>query len=172
MVLNVAVDEEEAPQEESTDEKISVKERFLILKPWLQVGGLVALLVMLMTTSLVTGLMVTGIIDINPENKRVVSNMGDAMSICDSAIQEDHGALLQAFALDDLSSHSDRESGGYRLYYELNMYRDNTRQTGVNKFYVNCFISAKGRIKRMDLLEDKSFVPRAVRRSKGNVIGL
>lgn len=172
MVLNVAVDEEEAPLEGAGDEKTSIKERLLILKPWLQVGGLVVLLLILMTSSLVTGLMVTGIIDINPEKKRTVSNMGDAMSICDNAIQEDHGALLQAFALDDLSSHGDKESGGYRLYYELNMYRDNTRQTGVNRFYVNCFVSAKGRIKRMDLLEDKSFVPRALRRSKGNAIGL
>ncbi|MGH1440000.1 MAG: hypothetical protein ACRBBR_07830 [Cellvibrionaceae bacterium] len=168
----MAVDEDEAPQEEADADKISVKERFIILKPWLQVGGLVVLLMMLMTTSLVTGLMVTGVININPENKRVVSNMGDAMSICDGAIHDEHGSLLQTFALDDLSSHGDKESGGYRLYYELNMYRDNTRQTGVNKFYVNCFVSAKGRIKRLDLLEDKSFVPRALRRSKGNAIGL
>ncbi len=88
----MAVDEDEAPQEEADADKISVKERFMILKPWLQVGGLVVLLMMLMTTSLVTGLMVTGVININPENKRVVSNMGDAMSICDGAIHDEHGS--------------------------------------------------------------------------------
>lgn len=167
----MAIDENIEP-EEAVSEKVSLGERLSVAKPWLQVGGLVVLLLMLMTTSLVTGLMVTGVININPENKLVVSNMGDAMSICDRAIQDEQGALLQAFAVDDLSSHGDEVSGGYRLFYEMNRYRDATRQTGVDKFYINCFVSAKGRIKRLDVLEDKSFVPRAVRKSKGNAIGL
>jgi len=168
----VAVDEDKAASEEAPAEKISIKEHLRILKPWLQVGGLVTLLIMLMTTSLVTGLMAVGVININPENRRVVNNMGDAMSICEGEIQQEHGSLLQAFAVDDLSSHGDKASGGYRLYYELNMYRDTTRQSGVNKYYVNCFVSAGGRIKRMELLEDKTFVPKALRRTKGNAIGL
>lgn len=168
----MAVDENVAPEEEAAPEKVSIAERIKPYKAWFQVVGLVLLLVILMTTSLVTGLMVTGVIDINADNKRMVNNLGDAMSICDGAIQEEHGGLLQAFVLDDLSSHGDEKSGGYRLYYEMSVYRDATRQTGINKFYINCFVSAGGRIKRMDLLEDKAFVPRAVRRTKGNAIGL
>jgi len=158
--------------EKAAPEKVSFNERLALVKPWLLVGGLVVLLVMLMMTSLVTGLIVSGIININPDNKQVVSNMGDAMSICEGAIQDEQGALLQAFAIDDLSSHGDDASGGYRLFYEINKYRNASRQTGVDKFFVNCFVSAKGRVKRLDFLEDKAFVPRAARKSKGNEIGL
>lgn len=163
-------EEDDAPTEAVV--KLSLSERLSEFKSWFQVAGLIVLLLMLMTTSIVTGLMVTGVININEEKKQVVSNMGDATSICDQALQDEHGDLMQAFALDDLSSHGDEESGGYKLFYEMNMYRDTSRQSGVQKFYVNCFVSAAGRIKRMDLLEDKSFVPKAVRRTSGNVIGL
>ncbi|MFT6389503.1 MAG: hypothetical protein ACJAUP_002896 [Cellvibrionaceae bacterium] len=167
----MATDENIEP-EKAVPKKVSFSERLVIAKPWLLVGGLILLLVMLMVTSIVTGLMVTGVININPDNKQVVSSMGDAMSICEGAIQDEQGALLQAFAVDDLSSHGDDASGGYRLFYKINKYRDVSRQTGVDRFYVNCFVSAKGRIKRLDFIEDKVFVPRAARKSKGNEIGL
>ncbi len=137
-----------------------------------QVIGLILLLLILMTTSVVTALMATGIIDIYPDEHGPVNSMTDAQFICDQELQAEHGELMQMFVLDDLSSHSDDKRGGYKLYYEMNMYRDASRSTGVNKFYINCFVSAGGRIKRMELFEEKEYAPKAGRRSQGNAIGL
>ena len=129
-------------------------------------------MIALIMTSTVTGLMVVGLIDINPQNKRNISNMGDAITICDAAIEEEYGDLLQVFALDDRSSHDDEASRGYKLYYDVNMYRDVSKKTGVKSYFVNCFVSAKGRIKRLEALEDKTFVPKALRaRRVGNPFG-
>jgi hypothetical protein len=142
------------------------------IKSQLQIAGLFLLLLLLMSTAAVTAFMALGIIDIAPTTEGPANSMTDAQLICDKTLQEQHGDKLQIFTLDDLSSHADDETGGYKLYYELNMFRDPGRMSGVNKFYVNCFVSANGQIRRMDLYEEKDYVPRPSRKTKGNDIGL
>ncbi|MGH1485622.1 MAG: hypothetical protein ACRBCI_05325 [Cellvibrionaceae bacterium] len=164
--------EEKTSTEESPEDENLKKEKRKKIISHVQVVGLVFLLFSLMTTSVVTALMATGIIDISPAASGPANSMTDAQLICDKALQTEHGDKLQMFSMDDLSSHSDGQKGGYKLYYEMNMFRDASRRTGVDKFYVNCFVSASGRIKQMDLLEEKSYVPKAGRRTKGNAFGL
>jgi hypothetical protein len=160
---------EEDVAEESQEEGKPKSKKLL---SYLQVGGLVLLLFALMTTSVVTALMATGIIDINSSANGPVNNLTDAQYVCNNALKKEHGDKLQAFALDDLSSREDPNNGGYKLYYEMEMYRDASKQTGVSHFYVNCFVTAAGRIRRMDLMEEKIFVPKPVKRSHGNAFGL
>lgn len=138
----------------------------------IQVVGLIALLFALMTTSVVTALMATGIIDISPATSGPANSMTDAKLICDGELQQEYGNKLQAYAMDDLSSRSGGKGGGYRLYYEITMYRDSGRKTGVDKYYVNCFVTATGRIRQFELFQEKTYVPKAGRRTKGNAFGL
>ena len=137
-----------------------------------QVIGLLVLLFILMSTSVVTALMAMGVINVQPQNSTPVNSMTDAMFVCDKALLAEHGDRLQISTLDDLSSRPDAQAGGFMLFYELNLYRDAKGKSGVNKFYVNCFVSDKGRIRRMDLYEEKNFVPKPVRRTHGNAFGL
>lgn len=164
--------DEEPVSEETKPEKVSFFKKLSAYSSLIQVGGLVVLLVLLISASIVTFLLASGSLDLASGSQRSVNHIGDAMLICDKELQDEHGELMQAFAVDDLSSHGDKESGGYRLYYEVNMYRDSSRQTGVQKYYINCFVSSKGNIKRFDFLEDKTFVPKALRKTRGNEIGL
>lgn len=138
----------------------------------LQVIGLIMLLLTLMTTSVITAMMATGFIDVTPQSYGPVNSMTDAMIICDRAIHEEHNDGIQTLTLDDLSSRSDAGGDGFRLYYEISMYRDPSHTTGTKTFYANCFVTASGRVKRMDLYEQKNFVPKAIRRSRGNPIGI
>jgi hypothetical protein len=157
--------------DEPVEEEEEKKKRKGIVS-YLQVGGLILLLFALMTTSVVTALMATGIIDISTSTNGPANSMTDAQFICNNALQKEHGDRLQAFSMDDLSSREDKARGGYKLYYELEMYRDASKQTGVTHFYVNCFVAANGRIRRMDLMEEKIFVPKPVKRTHGNAFGL
>ena len=156
----------------STENQKLQKERRKKVTSHVQVIGLVFLLFALMTTSVVTTLMATGMIDISSVAGEPVNSMTDAQLICDKALQAEHGDQLQMFSMDDLSSHSDGNTGDYNLYYELNMFRGVGRQSGVTKFYANCFVTASGRVRQMDLLEEADYVPKAVRRTKGNAFGL
>jgi hypothetical protein len=157
-------------EEEQAEEKLDKAKRQKIVT-YVQVGGLIFLLFSLMTTSVVTALMATGIINISPATSGPANSMTDAQLICDRALQAEHGDKLQIFTLDDLSSHPD-DKGGFMMYYELNMFRDASKKTGINKFYVNCFVNASGRIRQMDLFEDKGYMPKAGRRTRGNAFGL
>ncbi len=163
--------EDEKLAEAEGSKKRSLSEFIAAYKTWIQLGGLVFLLLALMLTSMITGLMVVGVININPQNNVMVNNMGDAISVCDDAIKDEYRDLLQAFNVDDLSSLRDPESGGFKLYYDVNIYRDETRRTGVQSYFVNCFVSSKGRLKRLDLIEDKEFTPKPIRQTHGNPIG-
>ncbi|MBX2810101.1 MAG: hypothetical protein KTR20_15890 [Cellvibrionaceae bacterium] len=138
----------------------------------LQVGGLIGLLLALMVTSVATSLMAVGIIDLFPKSNGKVHSMTDAQFICDKALRAEHGEALRSFVVDDHSSHFDDASGRYKMFYEIDMFKGGAKQQGVNKFYANCFVSANGRIRNMDLFEEKSYVPKAVRRTKGNAFGI
>jgi hypothetical protein len=138
----------------------------------MQLLGLVLLLLALIVTSVVTGLMASGAINIKAGPNGPAESMTDAQLICDRAIAEEHGATMQSFVVDDMSSRTDKKGGGYKVYYELNLYRDASRSSGVKKHFVNCFVSSSGRVNRMDVFEDKIFVPKPIQRSSGNAFGL
>ncbi|MBX2809645.1 MAG: hypothetical protein KTR20_13555 [Cellvibrionaceae bacterium] len=139
---------------------------------FLQLAGLIVLLLLLMVTSVVTSLMAVGIVDLFPEGSAQVQSMTDAQFICDKALRSEYGQTLRSFVVDDHSSHFDGQSSRYKMFYEMDMYREGNKGQGVNRFYVNCFVSANGRIRNLELFEEKTYTPKAVRRTKGNAFGL
>ena len=163
----MATEQASAEGDSAAEKQDNSKRKMYII----QVVGLVALLFILMTTSVVTTLMATGIIDISQQTDGPANSMTDAQFICAKALKAEHGGKMQSFALDDHSSRGD-ESGGYKMFYELNMFRGGDRNSGVTKFYVNCFVTSSGRVRRLDLFEEKPYVPKAGKRSHGNAFGL
>lgn len=156
-----------SPQKTLTEEERKKKASSI------QVLGLVILLLVLMATSAVTAFMAIGVIDLSSTTKYGPANsLTDAQFICDKVLKEEYGAKLQSIALDDLSSRENNKRDGYKLFYEMNLYRDASRKTGVSKFYVNCFVSAAGVIRQLDLSEEKTFAPKAGRRTTGNRFGI
>ena len=79
---------------------------------------------------------------------------------------------MSSLSVDDRSSLFDKGEGKFKLYYQLDLYREGSRGAGVSTFYVNCFVSAaRGNIQRIEYLEQLDFKPKAVRREKGNAFG-
>ena len=137
-----------------------------------QIIGLVVVLALLVAISTLATLMVAGKIEILPEAAEPIGYIGDAENICHHQVMQDHGDMLAAISIDDRSSHYDQASGKYKLFYQLDVYRDANKQSGVNVFYVNCMVSSsRGVIARMEYLEQVDFKPKAIRREKGNAFG-
>ena len=138
----------------------------------LQVICLVVLLILLVVTSVTTALMATGVIKVS-EKSGSIASMTDAQLLCDQELRKDYGVAMNSFVVDDRSSHFDNNTGKFKMFYEMEVYRDASQQTGTKIFFVNCFVSGKrGTITRMDYLEQKDFVPKAGRRTHGNPFGL
>lgn len=160
--------EKETESEEASEVKKAGPSRLAVI----QVVGLIILLVILIIISVTTGLLATGQIKM-PEPKPQVSSMLTAQDICDDEIRKDKGAMLNSYVVDDLSSRYDAAMGKFKMFYQIELYLDKSRQTGTAIYYVNCFISARrGVITQMDYMESKTFVPKAVRRTNGNPFGL
>lgn len=136
-----------------------------------QLIGLVVVLVVLVAASTVTTLVATGTIEVAPEKGTPISYIGDAEQVCNQRVKQDQGSTLSSMSVDDHSSHFDEASGQYKLYYQLDLYRDAGKQSGVKLFYVNCTVSSRGIISRIEYLEHLDFKPKAIRREKGNAFG-
>jgi len=160
--------DKETGSEEASELRKAGPSRVVVI----QVVGLIMLLVILVIISVTTGLLVTGQIKM-PTAKPQVSSILSAQDICDDEIRKDKGAMLNSYVVDSLSSRYDAAMGKFKMFYQIELYLDKSRQTGTAIYYVNCFISARrGVITQMDYMENKSFVPKAVRRTNGNAFGL
>ena len=137
-----------------------------------QIVVLILLLLLLMTTSVVTSLMAVGIIDLFPDEGKSVNSMTDAYIVCNDAIKSEHGEQVRSVMMDDFSSRFDEVSGRYKMFFEVDMFREKQNQAGINKFFVNCFVSPNGRIRALDLFEEKPYIPKAGKRTTGNAFGL
>lgn len=137
-----------------------------------QVVALLAVLVVLVIISVATALMANGTISLE-EAKPSVGSMTDAESICNAEIRQEKGSVLNSFMVDDRSSRYDEEMGKFKVFYQVEVYLDESRQTGTGIYYVNCFVSARrGIITQIDFLEQADFKPKAVRRTHGNPFGM
>ncbi len=137
-----------------------------------QVVGLVVILVILICISVIATLIATNKIEVTGEKSKPVEYIADAENLCGQRMNEDRGDTLNMAAVDDRSSFYDKKSGDFKLFYEVEIYRDAGKQSGVNTYYVNCFVSSSsGNISRIEYLEQKDFKPKAIRRTHGNAFG-
>ena len=137
-----------------------------------QILGLLVLLVLLVSISTVGTLVLTGTVEMGVGDASPIAYIIDAEKVCVRRIKEDHGKNVSAVSVDDRSSFFDKEAGKYKLHYQLELFRDAAKKSGVSAFFVNCVVSASsGRIFRIEYLEQMDFKPKAVRREKGNAFG-
>ena len=143
---------------------------------WLKVVGLVMLLITLIGVSVAVTLMAIGTFDVAEVVKKKGKSVGDifeAEKICHARIELDYGDLLNSIELDERSGRYDKSGGEYQLFYQLNVYRDKTKRTGVKVFYTNCYISSvDGFVTRMEYLENGGGESNVLKRSDTNFIGL
>jgi len=136
-----------------------------------QVVALIALLVCLLSISVVSTLMVVGVVEYEPQ-RPVLGSMMDAEKMCNDLIKEDHPQSLSSFAVDDFSSRFDEQTGQYQMFYEVDLKRDVNKPSGVQKYYLNCFVTSLGRVTTFDMLKEQTFVPKPIRRTTGNAFGM
>ena len=142
---------------------------------WLKIIGLVSLLLILIGASIGVTLMAIGTLDVEVVKKqgKPVTDIFEAEKICHARIRVDHGDALNSVNLDERSGRYDKNNSEYQLFYQLNIYRDKTRRTGIAVFYTNCYISsADGSIARMEYLEHGETTSDVKKRSDTNFIGL
>lgn len=139
-----------------------------------QIVGLVVLLALLVGASIVVTLMATGTIE-TPTivvTYKPVEDVVDAEKICDTQIRFDYGDRVNSIILDERSGRFNKALGEYQLFYQLNVYRDETRKSGVENIYANCYIVAAGgyapRLEYVDPGGEKSEVSR---RDDTNIFG-
>jgi hypothetical protein len=137
-----------------------------------QILGMVALLFLLISISTVATLVLTGSVDVGLSEAEPVAYIVDAEKICVRRIKSDYSQRMSSVTVDDRSSFLDKDAGKYKLHYQLELFRDIAKKSGVNTFFVNCVVSAaNGDITRIEYLEQLDFKPKAIRREKGNAFG-
>jgi hypothetical protein len=133
---------------------------------------LLAVLLFLVAVSAMTILIATGTVDIMAPDAPPIEYIGDAEKACDRRVKTDRGSSLSALSVDDHSSFYDESSGEFKLFYEMQLFNDSNKQSGVTTFYVNCVVSsARGVIAKMKYLEDLEVTQKAIRREHGNAFG-
>jgi hypothetical protein len=141
-----------------------------------QVIGLTILLLLLVCASVMVVLMMTGTVDIEnmPENKdNPVSEIVDAEKICNQQVRFDYAGRLNSIVHDERSGRYNKSTDNFTLFYHLEVYRDESKQTGTSASYVVCNIaSVDGSISQIEYLEDLEEKAKASKRDDTNIFGL
>ena len=136
-----------------------------------QVAALIVLLLGLLSISVFATLMAMGVVKYD-QPRVSLGSMLDAENMCNGLIKEDHQENLSSFVVDDFSSRYNEQTGEYMMFYEVELKRDVNNPSGVDTYFLNCFVSKKGRLSVFNLVEDKTFVPKAIKRTTGNAFGM
>lgn len=142
-----------------------------------QIIGLIFLLIILVAVSAGVTLMATGKVDVEQITKKPGTPVGDivdAEKICNQQIRGQYGRLLSAIENNERSGRYDKSSGDFRLFYRLDIFRDETRRTGTQVVYATCYIAAaNGSVSQMEFLDQESQQSSGVsKRDDTNFIGL
>ena len=137
-----------------------------------QLVGVLIVLVILIAMAIFGVLVAVGVVRIIPPDAEPVGSMAAAESLCDQRIRQDYGDTLSSVSVDGHSSRYDQMTGHYKMFYKMDVFRGNNQQSGVQDFYINCFVSAeRGIVERIEYLDNKKALPKTIRRRSGNEIG-
>lgn len=132
-----------------------------------QIIVLVGLLLALICLSIATSfIVVVGPDEEEEASFRSVRSIMDAMRLCENRIDVDYGSRLQTAIFDDRSSFSDTSSGLFKLFYEVHLFREESKRSGITGYYATCFVSGTGEVKKLNLSQQKDFVPTPIRRAR------
>jgi hypothetical protein len=132
-------------------------------------------LIVLLGASAIVILMVTGVVDfqvLSKEKGKPVSEIVDAEEICNTRVRSDYAGQLNSIAHNERSGRYDKSTGDFILFYQLDVYHDESKQTGTKVVYATCSIaSADGVIFQMGYLDDEEEEAEALRRDDTNIFG-
>ncbi len=73
-----------------------------------------------------------------------LKSMTDAKLACDKKVKGRFGRLLQYSALNNTASRYDDDFDGYKLFYDVSVYRNKERNSGVRQAMYKCYIHNDG----------------------------
>ena len=75
-----------------------------------------------------------------------LKSMTDAKLACDKKVKGRFGRLLQYSALNNTASRYDDDFDGYKLFYDVSIYRNKERNSGVRQVMYKCHIYNDGHV--------------------------
>ena len=100
-----------------------------------------------------------------------LSSMTDAKLACDKKVKGKYGSLLQAAPLNYSSSRYEDDFDGYKLFYDVSVYRNKERNSGVNRLIFKCFIFNDGDVSETGIIKTTPTPAKARRKIDGNIFG-
>ncbi len=100
-----------------------------------------------------------------------LSSMLDAKLVCDQKVKDKYNKVLQSSTLNHLSSRYDDEYGGYKLFYNVSVYRDENRKSGTKDIMYRCYIYNDGDVSETGIIRLTPPPAKASRKTDGNPFG-
>lgn len=100
-----------------------------------------------------------------------VNSMLDAKLVCDQKVKDKYDDLLQSSTLNRLSSRYDENYGGYKLFYDVSIFRDENRKSGTKELIYRCHIYNDGDVSETGVLPTRSPHGKASRKNNVNIFG-
>ena len=100
-----------------------------------------------------------------------LSSMTDAKLACDIKVKNKYGSLLQSAPLNSLSSRYEDDYGGYKLFYDVSVYRNKDRKSGINRLIFKCYILNDGDVSETGIIKSTLPPAKVRRKTDGNIFG-
>lgn len=108
---------------------------------------------------------------LGPNKSSGLNSMTDAKLACDKKVTNKYGPLLQSSPLNYMSSRYEEDFGGYKLFYDVRVYRNEERNSGVERIMFKCFIFNDGDISETGVIKTTPPPAKASRKIDGNFFG-
>ncbi len=96
----------------------------------------------------------------------------DAQLLCDSETRRQLGRRIHSIAVDNHSSRYDDYSDRFMIFYNAELYEDESRQGFSKPYFINCYsYSDREKISHYEVMEDAEMKTRPIREHKGGAFG-
>lgn len=100
-----------------------------------------------------------------------LKSMTDAKLACDKKVKGSFGRLLQYSALNNTASRYDDDFDGYKLFYDVSIYRDKERNSGVKQVMYKCHIHNDGYVHEAKVIQSTRDSNWGSQEIDGNIFG-
>jgi|AntAceMinimDraft_12_1070368.scaffolds.fasta_scaffold93347_2 hypothetical protein len=100
-----------------------------------------------------------------------LKSMTDGKLACDKKVKGRFGRLLQYSTLNNTASRYDDDFGGYKLFYDVSIYRNKERNSGVKQVMYKCHIHNDGDIREARVIQSTRDPNSGSQEIDGNIFG-
>ena len=100
-----------------------------------------------------------------------LATMTDAKLVCDKEVKEKYGSLLQVASLNYSSSRYEEHFGGYKLFYDVRVYRNQEKTSGINELMFKCYVYTDGDVSETGIIRTAPTPAKALRKIDNNFFG-